>query len=274
MPDFSSPSRFEAEARHLFRRSPLPLARRTELAEPGAFVTREVALVPLLLTRGDADDVRVMVNLCRHRGTKLVYEPCGVAETFTCRFHGWTYDRAGVLGLPDGNKRTLFVPASPREESSLVLVEHAERHGFVWAVATARVPIDLAAHLGDADAALGRLGLASRTAHEGERLHVFRNYKHVVANLLTVAGAVLVFPNLVLFPRGTDVVGFTVWPRLPAETILTVATFTDGPEPTDDARTFAARLRDVATGEDVPDGPEARAWFAAVDARLAAATRA
>jgi choline monooxygenase len=40
--------------------------------------------------------VRALHNFCRHRGTRLVTEPC-VARTITCPYHAWVYRLDGTL---------------------------------------------------------------------------------------------------------------------------------------------------------------------------------
>jgi phenylpropionate dioxygenase-like ring-hydroxylating dioxygenase large terminal subunit len=83
---YTSPSRHEAEKRVLFRRLPIVVGRESELPEPGRFFTHDAAGVALLLTRDDAGKVHAMLNVCRHRGTRLVYEEQGSAQsTAMCR---------------------------------------------------------------------------------------------------------------------------------------------------------------------------------------------
>ena len=65
---YTSQARFEAE-RAMFRRTPIAIAHASEIASAGAFVTRDVADMPVLVVRGE-DGVRAFVNVCRHRGTR------------------------------------------------------------------------------------------------------------------------------------------------------------------------------------------------------------
>ncbi len=45
---------------------------------------------PLLVTRGDVEEIRVLSNLCRHRGM-LLAEGAGSTRRFVCSYHAWTY---------------------------------------------------------------------------------------------------------------------------------------------------------------------------------------
>jgi choline monooxygenase len=77
-------------------------ARTDQLAEPGAFVTLDIAGEPIVVVRDDAGTLRAFHNVCRHRAAQVVNEPCGTLTKLRCRYHGWTYDLAGRLrGVPE-----------------------------------------------------------------------------------------------------------------------------------------------------------------------------
>jgi len=95
------------------------VARSDQLAEPGAFVTAEVAGEPLLVLRDDAGELRAFFNVCRHRAACVMTEPQGYARRLRCRYHGWTYDLRGQLrGAPEFDGVEDF----RREEQGLVPV--------------------------------------------------------------------------------------------------------------------------------------------------------
>ena len=52
---------------------------------------------PLIVVRGRDDVLRGFYNVCRHRGTAVVEEPCGKAVRFQCPYHAWIYDLDGSL---------------------------------------------------------------------------------------------------------------------------------------------------------------------------------
>jgi phenylpropionate dioxygenase-like ring-hydroxylating dioxygenase large terminal subunit len=93
-------SRLSAEL-DLLRRLPVPFCPSAALREPGSFVAREAAGVPLVAVRGRDGLARVFRNACRHRGT-AVAEGAGCAHSFVCPFHGWVYALDGSLShAPD-----------------------------------------------------------------------------------------------------------------------------------------------------------------------------
>jgi phenylpropionate dioxygenase-like ring-hydroxylating dioxygenase large terminal subunit len=51
---------------------------------------------PVIVVR-DVDGIHVLVNRCMHRGSMVCAEGRGNTERFVCPYHGWSYDRAGIL---------------------------------------------------------------------------------------------------------------------------------------------------------------------------------
>jgi phenylpropionate dioxygenase-like ring-hydroxylating dioxygenase large terminal subunit len=95
--DFTDPVRFERERETIFRRLPLLVAHEGELAKPGQFVRHDYSGIPLVVVRGERGP-SAFVNVCRHRGSRLVGEATGTcSRAIVCPFHGWTYDLAGKL---------------------------------------------------------------------------------------------------------------------------------------------------------------------------------
>jgi 3-phenylpropionate/trans-cinnamate dioxygenase subunit alpha len=55
----------------------------------------------VLVVRDTAGQVRAFLNVCRHRGNRLCRADAGNAASFTCAYHGWTYQNDGRLtGVP------------------------------------------------------------------------------------------------------------------------------------------------------------------------------
>nr|WP_238430904.1 SRPBCC family protein [Frankia nepalensis] len=135
---------FERE-REYVRRAPQLVGYRSELPAPGSYTTKTVMDVPVLLTRDDDGAVRAFQNICLHRQAKIA-EGCGVAETFTCPYHAWSYDNCGTLiGKPgrDG------FPVTMAPGAGLTELPAAEHAGFLWVgLDPAGGPLDIEGHLG------------------------------------------------------------------------------------------------------------------------------
>lgn len=125
--NYHSEARFQQELA-LLRRLPVPFCPSAALAEPGAYVAREAAGVPLLAVRGKDGQVRAFRNACRHRGAQVA-SGMGVATAFACPFHGWTYRHDGSLaGIPHEQG----FPGVDKSEHGLVPVLAEERAGIVF----------------------------------------------------------------------------------------------------------------------------------------------
>ena len=61
-----------------------------------AFPTTFMGL-PLVLVRDGEGQLRVFHNVCRHRGYRLVAEPCAVKAALRCPYHSWAYGSDGTL---------------------------------------------------------------------------------------------------------------------------------------------------------------------------------
>lgn len=126
---FTDPDRLERERHALFRRMPQVIAWAGDLAEPGDVVARDVAGVPVVVTRADDGDLRAFLNACAHRGMPLCD---GVDRTrrLTCPYHAWSYGLDGaLLGLPQRERFPDFDPGIAglqplpvSEQKGLVLV--------------------------------------------------------------------------------------------------------------------------------------------------------
>ena len=87
----------QAEYRAIFSSCWLYLGHTSEIAKPGAFVTRSVAGRALLMNRDRQDRLNVFYNTCSHRGALVCRERSGQRRAFQCPYHGWVYDDSGAL---------------------------------------------------------------------------------------------------------------------------------------------------------------------------------
>jgi phenylpropionate dioxygenase-like ring-hydroxylating dioxygenase large terminal subunit len=93
---FSDPAVFEAERARVLRRGWAPVARVSELPEPGDYRAVDLFGAPLVAVRDEAGALRVLSRVCRHRGAPVV-DGAGRAKAFTCPYHLWRYGLDGRL---------------------------------------------------------------------------------------------------------------------------------------------------------------------------------
>ncbi len=93
---YSDPAVLAREKEVIFKHDWLCLCRAEEVAETGNFITFRVVGVPVLICRDKEGAVRAYANMCLHRGAELI-AGSGEASTFSCPYHGWTYDLDGQL---------------------------------------------------------------------------------------------------------------------------------------------------------------------------------
>jgi choline monooxygenase len=93
---------YEHELKTVFSRSWQLAARLDQLEQPGQYVTTDIAGEPILIARGNDDQVRGFFNVCRHHAAAVMTMKAGTANQFRCPYHGWTYSLDGHLkGTPD-----------------------------------------------------------------------------------------------------------------------------------------------------------------------------
>tara|TARA_R110002095_G_scaffold148484_3_gene128413 strand:+ start:2146 stop:3393 length:1248 start_codon:yes stop_codon:yes gene_type:complete len=79
------------------------LAAEAEIPDKGSFKSTYIGDTPVVVTRGQDDEVYAWVNRCAHRGAEICRERHGKSEdgVYTCVYHQWAYDAKGDLrGVP------------------------------------------------------------------------------------------------------------------------------------------------------------------------------
>jgi Rieske 2Fe-2S family protein len=66
---------------------------------PGDYFTAEIGRESIIIVRGQDKEIRALVNVCRHRGSRICTEHVGNARNglLVCPYHAWTYDSTGAL---------------------------------------------------------------------------------------------------------------------------------------------------------------------------------
>ena len=109
---------------------PVPLTLSALVAEPGSVLAVDSYSIPTIVTRAKDGQVRVFLNACTHKGSKLV-EQCDPrsAARLTCSYHAWTYGLDGkLIGVPRAESIANF----SKSERPLAQLPSYEAGGFIW----------------------------------------------------------------------------------------------------------------------------------------------
>ncbi len=179
--DYTCPQQAERERDTLFRRFPLLVGLSCELPRAGDYVTDDFSGVPILAVRDEGGQVNAFINVCRHRGARLAQDCGGGKASFSCPYHGWTYDRKGSLrsipyeqgfeGVDKGANGLRKLPA-------------VERYGMVWAAPAPSAEVDIDRHLDAMAADLSAFGLETYSHYETRVLRARLNWKLVIDTFL------------------------------------------------------------------------------------------
>jgi len=98
--------------------------------EPGDYLVCDLGPESILMLRQDDGRLKAFYNICPHRGMRILQGPDGHSPHLTCPYHGWQFDRTGLVDAvfdpqdyPQGN---------PCGRLHLQEVRCQELFGLVW----------------------------------------------------------------------------------------------------------------------------------------------
>ncbi|RLA04892.1 MAG: hypothetical protein DRQ54_08895, partial [Gammaproteobacteria bacterium] len=68
-----------------------------EIPERGDYKTVHIADTPVVLVRGENEQIHCWVNRCSHRNASIVLDNYGHSDSFYCVYHQWGYSLDGTL---------------------------------------------------------------------------------------------------------------------------------------------------------------------------------
>jgi benzoate/toluate 1,2-dioxygenase subunit alpha len=146
---FTDPDIFELEMRYIFEGNWIYLAHESQLPNNGDYLTVNMGRQPVVLTRDKKGELHALINACTHKGAMLCRRKKDNRTTFTCPFHGWTFNNSGKL-LKVKDARGAGYPEQFKSDGShdLTKVPRFESYrGFLFGSLNPDVP-ELADHLG------------------------------------------------------------------------------------------------------------------------------
>ncbi len=152
---YTDPARFSAERQKIFGTEPLLVGFSSDLPSPGDRLTFDAAGPPVLVIRGQDNIVRAFLNICPHRGARLV-EDCTPSRRITCPFHAWSFDLRGRLA---SQPQAIAFDGLDPDSLGLTLLPAEEWQGMIFVRAMPGDPIDAETFMGPMGPLLGALNL-------------------------------------------------------------------------------------------------------------------
>jgi phenylpropionate dioxygenase-like ring-hydroxylating dioxygenase large terminal subunit len=145
---FSDPAIYDEEMARIFGRAWLMIGHESLVPRAHDFFHTYMGEDPVILTRDGRCRLHALLNMCRHRGNRVVRCDDGNAKHFMCTYHGWSYDSEGALTHVPGESEAYY---DALDKPSLGLLEARidTYAGIVFATWAPDAP-SLEAYLGDA----------------------------------------------------------------------------------------------------------------------------
>ena len=94
---FTDEALFELEMKHIFEGNWIYLAHESQIPNPNDYLTTTMGRQPVVIARNRQGELNAFINACTHRGAMLCRFKRGNKATYTCPFHGWTFNNSGKL---------------------------------------------------------------------------------------------------------------------------------------------------------------------------------
>ncbi len=105
---YTSPEIYRLDVERMLMRHWICVGHESVIRSPGDYFLFEMDRESVIIVRGQDNVVRALINVCRHRGSRICSEPSGHAKggLLVCPYHAWVYTTEGRLRnarmMPDG----------------------------------------------------------------------------------------------------------------------------------------------------------------------------
>jgi len=128
---YTDPEVFQLEMERLWSRTWIYVGHASQVPDAGDYLTADIAAKPVIMMRQADGGIRVLMNRCAHKGTKVLGGASGnTGKVIRCPYHAWTYRLDGSLAmipLKEGYAGTRM------EEKGLFQVNNLENYrGFIF----------------------------------------------------------------------------------------------------------------------------------------------
>lgn len=94
---YNDPAVYAREIGAIFLKSWLCVGHQSQIPSRGDYFLFELDTESVIVVRDGDGGINALLNVCRHRGSRICDEASGHAARLVCRYHGWTYGLDGTL---------------------------------------------------------------------------------------------------------------------------------------------------------------------------------
>ena len=94
---YRDPTVLERELQQIFLKSWLYVGHASEIPAVGDYFLFDIADESVVIVRSEPETVHALLNVCRHRGSRVCTTASGHEQLLVCSYHGWTYQLDGAL---------------------------------------------------------------------------------------------------------------------------------------------------------------------------------
>jgi phenylpropionate dioxygenase-like ring-hydroxylating dioxygenase large terminal subunit len=179
--NYTEPDIFEREMETVFRGFPMVAGHASHVREPGSYLLSDWDRFPYVVVRDKRGVLRGFLNVCRHRGARLVSGQKERLKAFVCPYHSWSYDLDGsLMSVP----QNYGFPGLDYCEYGLEELPVVERNGLVWIHPTPGATIDLNAYLGPINDDLEHFEIDDLVSYRKTRVVKQANWKLLLKTYL------------------------------------------------------------------------------------------
>ena len=173
---YGDPDIFRRDVRRMLMRHWLCAGHESSAPSPGDYFVIELASESVIIVRGQDARLRALVNVCRHRGSRVCAAPSGHTNMFVCPYHAWSYDLDGGLRAARHMPEGFDTSDRGLRQIHLRVIE-----GLVF-VSFAEMPLGLAQVEQTLRSGYGPYGWAQAKVAHRERYPIEANWKLAVEN--------------------------------------------------------------------------------------------
>ena len=177
---YTDPAIFERDMERMLLRHWFCAGHISCIPRAGDYLVVDLGSESVIIVRTSANDVRALLNVCRHRGSRLLAGRSGKAQSarLTCPYHAWTYDLDGNLliarQMPESFRRA---------DMALKALPVRIMEGLIFTT-FAKEPLDLGSAAQALAASAGVHGWASAKVAHRETYSIKANWKLAVENYM------------------------------------------------------------------------------------------